>query len=198
MDSAIVMYLGDVRLTIALAGGVTVWLLAAHAFRLACYWCIAVGSVFGAVAASKIIYMGWGLQLTSVEFKAVSGHAAGAAAVLPIVLSVLATSDKRHNGSIALLAGWVLGVAVAFALVNNGEHTPAEAFAGWCIGALASGSTSKKLCATQIHPSTLRIGAVLVTTILLAACMQAVPLGWWMIKAALALSGQHRIHTWNE
>jgi len=198
MHSADLIYLGDLRLTVGLACAVSAWLLAAHAYRLAAFWCLYAGGAFIAVAASKIIYMGWGLQSTIIEFKAASGHAAGAAAVLPVVFYLVAQSYGRKKDYICLLGGWLLSIAVAAALVLNDEHSASEAIAGWSLGALASACSYMKMRGTNIIASRYGFSAALATTFLIAACMQAAPVGWWMIKTALVLSGAQRVHAWND
>jgi hypothetical protein len=198
MHSAYLIYLGDLRLTVSLAGAVSAWLLVAHGHRLAAYWCIAVGGAFIAVAASKIMYLGWGVQFSTLDFKAASGHAAGAAAVLPVVLYTMARCYGRIEEYIALTAGWLLSIAVACALVVNDEHSTSEALAGWSAGAVASACTWIKMRGAITTASRRAAGAALATTILLAACMQVVPVGWWMIKTTLVLSGAQRVHGWND
>jgi len=192
------IYLGDLRLTVSLAGAVSAWLLAAHLHRLAFYWCIAVGSALGAVATSKIIYLVWGLQLCHLDFKAASGHAAGAAAVYPVVVCLGTMSCGRNIKYFALLAGWGLSIAVASALIGEGEHSPAEAVTGWCSGALASACTCVRLRETILRPSLQGVGAALAATLLIAFCMQALPVGWWIIKTALLLSGGRQLYPWND
>jgi hypothetical protein len=198
MQSAYLIYLGDLRFTVALAGAVTAWLLVGRAYRLAAYWFLAAGSAFMIVAASKIIYLGWGVQFTLIEFKAASDHASGAAAVLPVVLYLVADCHGRIKGYIALFGGWLLSIAVACALVMNDEHSASEAFAGWSAGALASTCSWIKMRAAVIPASTRGVGAALATTILITISMQVVPVGWWMIKTTLLLSGAQRVHGWND
>jgi len=198
MAPASLIHLGDVHLTVALASAVTIWLLVADSRESARYWVIAVSGAFGVVAVSKIMYLGWGTQFLLLGFKAISGHAAGATAVLPMVLYLLANFLGRRAQGIALVGGWVISAAVAAALVRHGEHTVSEALAGWCLGALASGATCRHVRYKTVHPSLPAFGTTLAVTVIVAACMQNVPVGWWMIKTALVLSGDGRIHNWND
>lgn len=198
MDSANLIHLGDVRLTIALAGAVTVWLVIARAYKTALWWGIAVAATFGVVASSKIVYLAWGLQSTLFDFKAASGHAAGAAAAVPISLYLIAGSYSRGFQNIAFLAGALISGAVAFLLVHHGEHTESEAVAGWCIGASASISTWIKLRGIRLHHSLEAVSAALIVTIVIAACVQAMPVGWWLVRTALMFSGAAQLHRWED
>ncbi len=198
MGSSYLIHLGDLRFTAALAGAVTVWLLAARSCRPACWWCVEYGAAMSAVTISKILYLGWGLQISALHFKAASGHAAGTAAVLPVVFYLLAIPFGRNNANFALAAGWIVSIAVALALVMQGEHTPSEAFAGWCLGVMASAATWLKLRQTEIAPSRSGMGAAFVLMALIATCLHTVPVGRWMNKTALVLSGEQRTHAWND
>jgi len=198
MYQSYLISLGDLRLTAALAGAVVVWLVAARAYRAACWWCVAYGGALGAVAASKILYLGWGLQIAAVQFKAASGHAAGTAAVLPIVLYLLAMPIVRSKANFALAAGWMISAAVAFALVAHDEHSSSEALAGWCLGMLASAVSWSRMRRKLILPSRGGVGAALAMMTVIASGMQVVPVGPLMSKTALALSGEHRTHAWND
>lgn len=198
MSSANLVHLGDLRLTIALAGAVLAWLMAAHAYRLGCWWGIAFGGVIGAVSISKVLYMGWGIENSAVAFKAISGHAAGSAAVFPILLYLLATGWGHTTQNWAAMGGGLLSAGIAVALVQNNEHAASEAMGGWCIGVMASGTTWKKLRQTAIRPSSCEFGAALAftTAVAIATCMHFVPVGWLLIKVARALSGAQRLHAW--
>ena len=198
MDSASLMHLGDVRLTMALGGAVTVWLVIARAYKTALWWGIAVAATFGVVATSKIVYLAWGLQSTFFDFKAASGHAAGAAAALPVSLHLIAGSHRRGLQNSAFLAGALISGAVAFLLVHHGEHTVSEAIAGWCIGASASISTWIKLRGMRLHHSPEAASAAFMFTIVIATCVQTMPVGWWLVRTALMLSGAAHLHRWED
>ena len=197
MNASYLIHLGDLRLTAALAGAVTVWLLAARCYRSACWWSVSYGGAVGAVAASKILYLGWGVQITAFHFKAASGHAAGTASVLPILFYLLALPLGRHSANGGLVAGWMISVAVALTLVAHGEHTLSEALAGCCLGMMASLLTWLNLPHTIIQPSRRGMAASLALMAVIAICLDAVPVGRWMNKTALALSGEQRIHAWD-
>jgi hypothetical protein len=198
MDSASLIHLGDIKLTMALAGAVTTWLVVARAYRSAVLWCIAIAVAFGAVAASKIVYMGWGLQSTVLDFQAVSGHATGAAAVLPMILYLMAGFHRRSLQTAALLTGLFISGMVAVSLVRHDEHTASEALAGWCIGTCASLTTWTQLRHDRIELPLQDIGAALVVMGMIAICVQKIPVSWWLAKAALILSGAPYLHRWED
>jgi hypothetical protein len=198
MSPVHLIHLGDLHLTVSLAGAVFAWLMIARSYRLACWWCVLFCCSVSTVAASKILYLAWGIRIDAVDFKAASGHAAGAAAVWPIVLYLLASGLGRTRRDMAFSTGVFVSIVVAAVLVTNGEHTASEAIAGWCFGMMASGMAWSKMRGTIIRPSFQLFGAAFASTVIIATCMQWAPMGWWMIKIARMVSGEQRTHAWGD
>jgi hypothetical protein len=196
MLSVYLIYLGDVRLTLALSFAVAAWLCFAHAWRLAFWWSVIIAMTFAAVAVSKVIFLGWGVHVAVLQYKAASGHAAGVTAVLPIVLFLASCAASNAWRTLAFFSGILISVAVVIALVQHREHTASEACAGWVIGLCACLSTYVCLRRTHIHIARRQVVAVTATSLIIAFCMQHVPVGWWMVKTALALTGRSQVHAW--
>jgi hypothetical protein len=191
------LHLGDLTLTVPAAGAIAAWLLAARAWRAALGWCLVFGLALALVAATKIAFLGWATRLPALDYKAVSGHAASFTTVFPTLVFLLLRpcgATLRLAGTAATLA---LGTLVAAALVHAGEHTAAEAIAGWLIGAGAS------VCAIHLAVDVAPPPAGRAVLLCAAACigiawmLRRAPLGYWMIKVALALSGNTRPTPWD-
>jgi hypothetical protein len=190
-------HLGDLTLTLPAGGAIAAWLLAARAWRAALGWSLVFGVALALVAATKIAFLGWAVRLPALDYKAVSGHAAGFTAVFPTLTFLLLRPCGpvlRLGATAAVLA---LGTVVAAALVHAGEHTTAEAIGGWLIGAAASLSAIYLIGDVATPPSgravlfcALAFGAV-------AWALRSMPLGWWLIKVALVLSGNTRPSSWD-
>jgi hypothetical protein len=190
-------HLGDLTLTLPAGGAIAAWLLAARAWRAALGWSLVFGVALALVAATKIAFLGWAVRLPALDYKAVSGHAAGFTAVFPTLTFLLLRPcgpALRLGATAAVLA---LGTVVAAALVHAGEHTAAEAIGGWLIGAAASLSAIHLIGDVATPPSgravlfcTLAFGAI-------AWVLRSMPIGWWMIKVALVLSGNSRPSSWD-
>lgn len=193
MSSQRLIALGDLALTLPAAAALLAGMLAARAWRLAFWWSVLFGLAVALVGASKIVFMGWGGGWPAVCFKAFSGHAAGVGAIAPMLFYVLLYGLGRPARIAGLIAGLVLGAAVAAWLVALREHSLAEAVAGWCLGALISplAITLAGPCAPlRPWPS----GAVLVLVFIAGAwLMQWAPVGYWMILAARILSGNKHV-----
>jgi len=200
MSWADLLHLGDLSLTLPAGSAVAAWLLAGRAWRAALGWSLVFGLALALVAASKIAFMGWATGLPALHFKAFSGHATGFTAVFPTLCWLVARSGGQRAPQASrappLAAGAALALAavVAAALVHAGEHTLSEAVSGWIIGAavfacavrLAS-PTAPPLPATAVACAAL---AFLVT----AWTIRSAPVGYWMIKVALVLSGNSAPH----
>ena len=130
-------HLGDPMLTLPLGSAIAAWLLAARAWRAALGWIVGFGLALGLVVATKIAFMGWATGLPALAFKAVSGHATGFAAVFPTLCYLAMPAHMARARRAASAAALALAAVVAAALVHAGEHTLAEAAAGWVIGTCA-------------------------------------------------------------
>lgn len=191
------VHLGDLELTLPLAVAAGAWLLAARAWRAALAWAVLYAGAMALVGGSKIAYLGWGLDIAVLDFKAFSGHAAGVTAVYPVLGYLLCRPAGRGLALAVAGAGLMLGLAMAVTLVGHGEHAVAEAATGWLLGACASVGTLY-----QAEPRGVAAGpatAVCAVAIFLASAslMQSAHVGYWMIKLALALSGNARPYSWD-
>lgn len=190
------VHLGDIALTVPTAAVMTAWLVSARAWRMAFWWSLFFTLAIALVGASKIAFLGWGTSLPWLGFQALSGHATGFTAVFPTLLYLLLQKRTRQARMRGVGAGLALGVLMALLLVALDEHTVAEALAGWAIGALVSVGGIR--LAGELPRYRPRCSLACFALLFLAAVllMKSLPLGWWMIKAALLLSGNERPYDW--
>ena len=191
------VHLGDVALTLPAAAAITAALLVWRAWRMAFWWSLLFTVGIGAVAASKIIFLGWGAGLPGLCFKALSGHAAGATAVFPTLFYLVLHGYRPELRYAGVGAGIALGGVVTCLLIVLGHHSPAEAIAGCVIGALVSVGgirTAGALPPVRPLPGLLSFALVFAAG---AFLMQWAHLGWWMIKAARLLSGNERVFSFD-
>lgn len=197
MSWASLFHLGDLSLTMPAAGAITAWLMVARAWRAALGWGLVFGLALALVAATKIAFMGWDTGVPALHYQALSGHATGFTAVFPTLCYLLAQRYGRQARIAASGIGLALGAAVAAALVQAGEHSLAESLAGWLVGAgvflLGVG-----LAGDPPAPPVGRAAAMSVLAFAATAwAISSLPLGYWMIKLALALSGNHVPFSWD-
>ncbi len=185
--------LGDLALTLPAGAAIAAWLGAWRAWRMAACWSVLFVMCLGLVGASKIAYMGWGGGWDAVSFKAISGHAAGVAAVFPILFYLLLQRCGARCRAAGVAAGLALGALEATVLVFMQEHSASEALAGWALGAtvsLAAIGWSGPL--PRPRPLAGLVCFALVFS-LSAWLMQSATIGYWMIDAAQFLSGNNTL-----
>lgn len=191
------LHLGDSALTIPAGGAIAAWLLAARAWRAALGWSLVFALVLGLVAATKIAFMGWATGVPALDFKALSGHATGFAAVCPTLCYLAARGQGDTVRALPVAAGLMLSGVVAAALVQAGEHTVAEAAAGWLTGTAAFLVAVHLAGNTPVPPPGRALACALLAFLVTARLVHGAPLGWWMIKAALVLSGNTATTPWH-
>lgn len=191
------LHLGDLSLTVPAAGAVAAWLLAAGARRAAVGWCLVFGLALALVAATKIAFLGWDTRLPALDFKAVSGHAASFTTVFPTLVFLLLRPCRMTVRLATAAATLALGGLVAAALVHAGEHTAAEAFAGWLIGAGASVCAICLVGNVAAPPAGIAVVSCAAACIAIVWALKRAPLGYWMVKVALALSGNTHPTPWD-
>jgi membrane-associated phospholipid phosphatase len=190
------MHLGDISLTLPAAAAVTVWLLVCGGWRGALCWSLLYVLAIGLVGASKIAFLGWGTGVPALHFKAISGHATGASAVFPTLFYLLVREQGALLRRAAAFAGLSLAALVAVVLVAAGEHTPSEALAGWMTGGLVSLACTRYTRGLQASRPLQGLACATLAFAGAAWLMRWAPLGYWMARAALALSGNERLHPW--
>lgn len=186
--------LGDLTLTLPAAAAMTAWLVAARAWRMALWWSLLFGAGITLVGASKIAFLGWGMGLPALGFRAVSGHAAGVTAVFPTLFYLLLEGRAAALRNAGVAFGIALGLLVSVLLVMLDEHTAAEAIAGCAIGAMISLGWIR-LAGDLPRRTPLRSLACFALVFLAAAwLMNFAHIGYWMIRAARLLSGNEKLY----
>lgn len=189
--------IGDLTLTLPLASGLAAGLLAARDRRAAISLALLFALALGIVGVGKVAFLGWGTGIPVLDFKAPSGHAAGVSALFPALLYLLLRQGPAQWRVGAAVAGIALGALVAGLLVRAGEHTPAEAWAGWAVGCAASLLTIRLAGARPAPRPFAGLACGLIVFCGVAWAMQRAQVGYWMIKVALALSGNERPFPWD-
>ena len=197
MSTIAFLHLGNPVLTWPLAAAIAAWLLAARDWRAAGYWLLLFATALAIVGISKVAFLGWGTGIPALRFQAFSGHAAGVTAVFPVFAYLLLLRFAPPAAVAGAAAGLALGAVLTAVLVATGEHTPAEACAGWFVGAVASGAMLRIARTARTPPLLAGLASSLLAYGATAWAMQQAQLGYWMIKVALALSGNQYPFRWD-
>jgi hypothetical protein len=193
-EPTFLLHLGDPRVTMPLGAALLAWMLAARAWRMALWWGLLLAGGLSLVGISKIVFLGWGGGVPLLGYKALSGHAAGASAVFPMLFWMLAHGRADDWQGRALRLGLGLGVLNAVLLVFEDQHSVAEALAGYAVGAAVSLGSIRLGSAGM--PALRLKGLLPAMVALLAAAwmMKWAHLGYWMIRAARLLTGNTHVY----
>lgn len=117
---------------------ITGWLWMTRSRRSALLWIATVFAVYSIVAASKILFKGWGVALESLGIYVLSGHAMNTCLVLTVGLSLLGRQVDQALRWPAALLGLAVGWTFSIYCVAPFIHPLPEAIAGALLGSLAA------------------------------------------------------------
>lgn len=188
------LHLGDPRVTMPLGAALLAWLLAARAWRMALCWGLLLAGGLGLVAASKVVFLSWGGGVPQLGYKALSGHAAGASAVFPMLFWMLAHGRAAGWQGRALRLGLGVGALTGALLVAGEQHTVAEALAGCLLGAAVCLGSIRLGAANMPALPWKGLFAGVAAMLATAWLMKWAHLGYWMVRAARLLSGNNHVY----
>lgn len=190
--------IGHTAVALPLAAAIAVWLITGRAWRLAFCWCLMLAVGLGLVASSKIAFLGWDAGIPSLAFKALSGHALCATAVLPVLFFVTlqeaSRSWRRSGGVFGVGLSLVLGVL----LVQFKFHTASEVFASSLLGlsiSLGYIRIAGNLPAPGIHRWTVPMSAL---AFVLVFAVKPSVVNHKLDDVALYFSGRDHPYKWSE
>jgi hypothetical protein len=188
--------IGHTAVMVPAAGAIAAWLVAARAWRQAVCWCLIFAAGLGLVALSKIGFLGWGLELPAIGFKALSGHAWRATAVVPVLFFVVLQGGPVRWRAVGVALGILLSTGISALLVMFRFHTVSEVVASSILG-VSAGAVYMRLATTLPAP---RASAWAVPVSLLAflvVCgLKPSSISHHLVDVALFLSGRDQPYRW--
>ncbi|WP_313705733.1 membrane-associated phospholipid phosphatase [Massilia sp.] len=130
--------IGHTAVALPLAAAIAAWLVMGRAWKMALYWCLMFVAGLSLVALSKIAFLGWDAGMESIGFKALSGHALCATAVMPVLFFVMLQNAPASWRRAGVLFGIWVSASLAVLLVHFKYHTASEVFASFILGSLIS------------------------------------------------------------
>ncbi|CAB3760099.1 phosphatase PAP2 family protein [Paraburkholderia humisilvae] len=124
---------GDAAFTLPIALVCAIWLWFS-ARREAGRWILLLAIGMALVGATKILYAGCGIEIQSLHFRVLSGHTTLSAMVWTVAMSLLCrcAGGRARTG---VIIGLLIGVLTAVARVFDDAHSVTEVIAGWVLGA---------------------------------------------------------------
>lgn len=191
-----VIDIGHTAVMVPAAGAVAVWLASARAWKQALWWCLIFAAGLGLVALSKIGFLGWGLELPAIGFKALSGHAWRATAVVPVLFFVVLQGAPARWRIAGVALGILLSMGIGALLVVFRFHTVSEVVASAMLG-LSAGSVFMRLATTLPAP---RVSGWAAPASLLAFAvicgLKPSQVSHRLVDVALFLSGRDQPYRW--
>jgi len=132
---------GDSAIILPLAALLVVWLCARRKSKRSGWLLVSAVLVDGGVvAASKVLYMAWGVHPPGMNFIGLSGHSAMAFLFWPALGAIVAAQWRRLPRWPGIAAGGVLAACVAASRLGLGVHSPSEVLLGSLWGAVVAAS----------------------------------------------------------
>jgi membrane-associated phospholipid phosphatase len=137
--------LGEIGILWPVATALALWMLAVgRSWRLALAWLVPLAIAAFITSMSKLMFIGWGVGVASLDFTGFSGHAMFSAAIYPVLAFSLASGRQPHYDRtlvLPVLAGYVLAALIAWSRILVNAHSWSEVIAGFVLGAAASACT---------------------------------------------------------
>lgn len=105
-----------------------------HQKKVAYVWAATLGLAITITVISKLMFMGWGLGIVSLDFTGVSGHTLLATSIFPILFLLAYGGEQKKIINIGLWLGLMLSFVVGVSRVVIGAHSVSEVIAGWVLG----------------------------------------------------------------
>lgn len=198
MSWKLIIDIGHTAIMLPAAGAIAAWLIAGRAWKMALCWCIMSTAALSIVALSKIAYLGWESGIPSLNFKALSGHALSATAVIPVLFFVLlqkASISWRQRG---VVLGITVGAGLGALLIYFKFHTASEVIASFMLGTFVSLGyiyIAATLPAPRISHWTVSLTIIVFVIIFF---LKPSSINHRLVDAALYLSGRDRPYEWSK
>ncbi|WGT26056.1 hypothetical protein QGQ83_20570 [Pseudomonas marginalis] len=183
---------GGITVMIPAALVIAVWLRYSTPWALRA-WIITLGITYSIVAASKLLFKGWGLSFQHLDIAVISGHAMNTCLMVTVATSLLARQFNLAWRWPAALVGLVISIGFSAYCVAPYIHPLNEALAGAALGATAASVFLWRIDAAPIKVSPVFIGGGLVF-LLVCGLVPKYNAEWLLNRVAVTLSGADQAH----
>jgi hypothetical protein len=189
--------IGHTAVMVPAAGAIAAWLVSARAWKQALWWCLIFAAGLGLVALSKIGFLGWGLELPAIGFKALSGHAWRATVVVPVLFFVVLQGAPVRWRTAGVALGILLSIGIGALLVMFRFHTVSEVVASSILGVSAGAVFMRRATMLPARRASAWAAPVSLLAFLLICGLKPSSISHRLVDVALFLSGREQPYRWN-
>ncbi|WP_292934516.1 membrane-associated phospholipid phosphatase [Noviherbaspirillum sp.] len=186
------VYVGGTSFMLPAAAAIGAWLLVSRGYRVALWWSLLFLAGLGLIIASKMAFMGWGVGIPSIEFRAMSGHAYLTTSVAPVGMYLLLQGNSVKVRAVGVLLGIAFSLAMGACLAFYDFHSIPEIVGGTVIGGAVSLGFIRKSASLPTAPVNPALLAGSALVFLVVWQLRPGSLERWMVSAALHLSGNEK------
>jgi membrane-associated phospholipid phosphatase len=158
-------------------------------------WLIAMTLAVSFTLATKIMFLGWGIGIASLDFTGISGHTLLVTSVLPVLLGWYLAQDQGSSSLAGVMVGLLVGVIVGISRVALGAHSVSEVVAAWFMGAAISTLALNAMNGRLRCPWFAKLAPLIFLLAFHTPSSTYLPTHDWEVELALALSGHERPYT---
>lgn len=158
-------------------------------------WLLALALAVLVTIVSKILFLGWGIGIASLDFTGVSGHTLLAASVLPVLFGWLLATEEDRPSVAGAAFGMLAALGVAASRVILGAHSVSEVVLACLLGITVSRATLAVMDGPARRPWFVRLSPLFFLLALGTPTSSYLPTHNWEIRIALFLSGNDEPYT---
>lgn len=158
-------------------------------------WMLSLSFAVVITMTSKLLFMGWGLGIASLDFTGISGHTLLATSILPVLFNVISGKSESQPRYLGVWAGLILSTGVGISRIVLGMHSVSEVVAGWIIGMVVCGVALSALENRAQQPGYLRFSGLILLLAFGSTTSNYLPTHALEIRLALQLSGHDKLFT---
>jgi membrane-associated phospholipid phosphatase len=160
--------------------------------NVAYLWAMAIGLAILVTVITKLMFMGWGIGVASLDFTGVSGHTLLATSIFPILFFSAYGSAQKKIKNIGLWLGLLLSVVVGISRVVIGAHSVSEVVAGWVLGFMVCILVLNTMQSRRQYFAYIQLLGLIGVLVFVPAPPNYIPAHDLMTKLALKMSGHDK------
>jgi len=190
-----ITHLGSASLLLPFFGVALLELWVSHQKSAIYLWIVALSIGVIVTLISKILFLGWGIGVASLNFTGISGHAFLATSIIPIVFYSFSGGLQEKAKNIGFWIGLILSLLVGISRIVLGMHSLSEVVFGWVLGLTVCVFALSAIKYYEQRYSYLHLATMVLLVAVGSTTPNYLPTHDLEIKLALTLSGHEKAFT---